>query len=223
MTVLPSSGLSQLEQRILDEFSKPISKGVGELAVDLGLKDNTTLLYHIKKLMRAGFLIRPKKGTYKTVLSYNLSNSNIIEIPYYGEAKCGDNGMMLQDYPEYMIPLNIQVLRRNSRDLFALKAVGDSMNPQIQEGDTVIAHKHDQGDISTRDYYVVAHQNQILIKKIAFPEALQKKRSKRKVKIGEELGFGGFLMSVNPEHLPIPIIVDEFRVVGKVVGVFKNF
>ena len=202
---MSSEEFSFVKKRILEEFSKPIHKGIGDLALELGMKDNTTLLYHIRKLVNAGFLIRPKKGNYKTVLQSNSENSNILQIPYYGEARCGDGGNFLDDNPEYHIPMNTQLVKRNSKNLFALKAVGDSMEPEIYEGDTVIVEKQDNQNLEKNGLYVVNNDQQTLIKKIL------------------PLEKGVLLMSTNSKHQPITTNQGKLNVVGRVVGVYKSF
>ncbi len=194
-----------LEQRLLDEFSKPMHMGISELATELGMKDNTTLLYHIRKLVNAGFLIKLKKGSYKTLLSVNTVNSNIMEIPFFGNARCGDGGELLEDYPDYYLPMSTQMVKHNSKELFALKAIGDSMRPVITEGDTIIAEKYTSNVPDKKSFYVVTNNQEVLIKRVLFSKD------------------GSFLLSTNPEHLPIPINKENFNIVGKVVGVYKNF
>ena len=194
-----------IEKRLLDEFSKPLHKGISELASELGLKDNTTLLHHIRKLVNAGFLIKIKKGNYKTVLNSNAKNSNVLEIPFYGNARCGDGGEFLGDHPDYYIPMNIQLVKRNSKDLFALRSVGDSMQPSITEGDTVIAEKYKNESPDKNGFYVVCNNQEVMIKKVLYSKQ------------------GGFLLSTNSEHLPIPINSENFKIAGKVVGVYKSF
>lgn len=202
---MKSEDFSSIETHILEEFSKPMHKSIGSLALDLGMKDNTTLLYHIRKLVNAGFIIRTRKGHYKTVLQSNTENANILQIPYYGEAKCGDGGKFLEDYPEYHIPMNTQLVKRNSKDLFALKAVGNSMEPEIFEGDTVIAEKQNTQNLDKNGMYVVTNEDEVLIKKVL------------------PLSEGVLLMSTNPKHQPITTNQGRLNVVGRVVGVYKSY
>lgn len=201
---MTQSQLSFIQSHILQEFSKPSPKKISELALQLGLKDNTTLLYHIKKLVNAGFLIRIKKGSYKTVLKINQENSNLLEIPYYGKGKCGPEGQFLEEYPEYYVHMNIQLVKQNSKNLFALKAIGDSMEPAISEGDTIIAEKYNHEPPEKNSFYVVSHNLETLIKRVLLTKQ------------------GKFLISLNPDYLPIPINPYAFRIVGKVIGIYKN-
>jgi len=194
-----------IEKRLLEEFAKPLPRSISDLALELGLKDNTNLLHYIKKLINAGLIVKIKKGKYKTILDKNTENANFFEIPFYGKARCGDGGKFLDDYPEYYIPMNTQLLKKSPKGLLALEAVGDSMEPSIKEGDTVIAEKHDQSNPDKNSFYVVCNDNEVLIKKVALK------------------GKEGFLMSTNPDHLPIAINTGSFSIAGKVVGVYKSF
>jgi SOS-response transcriptional repressor LexA len=198
------SDFSQIEKKLLDEYSKPLPKPMQEIAVELGMSDSTGVLYYIRKLMKAGMLVKLKKGKYKTVLTENIDS--VIEIPFYGRGRCGDGGEFLEDNPEYTIKVNPQLIGTKPTNLLALQAVGDSMEPSITEGDTVIIKKFENfPEVNTSDMFAVVNAGEVLIKKVL------------------QSSGGGFLLSTNPKHEPIPIQQDWFNVVGKVVGVYKSF
>jgi phage repressor protein C with HTH and peptisase S24 domain len=79
------------------------------------------------------------------------------------------------------------------------------MEPEIFEGDTVIAEKQENKDIDKNGMYVVTNQDEVLIKKVL------------------PLKEGVLLMSTNSKHQPIATNQGKLNVVGRVVGVYKSY
>jgi SOS-response transcriptional repressor LexA len=195
--------LTFLEKTLLEEFSQDTPRSLSQIARDLGMSDPSAIVYHIKKLIRDGRLVRIKKGQYRTV-SFDLPEVENL-IPFYGKGKCGPDGFFLEDSPEYHIPVSVQLMRADTDKVFALEAAGDSMSPVIEEGDLIFARKIETAE--TDGMYVVSHDGEILIKKVAIIDQKQGK---------------GVLVSVNPSTPPITIDPDQFRVIGKVVTIIRR-
>lgn len=194
--------LTYLEQTLLEEFSSTSPKTLSKIARELGFSDSSAIIYHVKKLVAEGRLIKLKRGSYKTILSEADSFQNV---PFFGKGKCGPNGYFLEDSPEYSIPVHSQLLRTSTDKIFALEASGDSMSPSIEDGDLVFARK---GDVpESNGIYVVSHNGEILIKKIAL--------------IDQNSGKG-VLVSINPSYSAITIDPEDFRVIGKVVTIIRR-
>lgn len=195
--------LSFLEQTLLEEFSLDEPRSLSQLARDLSLSDSSALIYHIKKLIRDGRLIRLRKGVYKTI-AFETQDAEYL-VPFYGRGKCGPEGYFLEDSPEYHIPVSVQLMKADTEHLFALEAVGNSMSPVIEEGDLIFARKMELAE--SNGMYVVSHNGEILIKKVAIID-----QSKGK----------GVLVSINPNVQPITIEPEQFRVIGKVVTIIRR-
>jgi len=195
--------LSYLEKTILDEFSGDNPRSLTQLARDLQLSDSSAIVYHIKKLISDGRLVRVRKGLYKTV-AYEVNEAEYM-VPFFGRGKCGPEGYFLEDNPEYHIPVSVQLLRTDTEKIFALEAAGNSMTPVIEEGDLIFARRMEIAE--NNGMYVVSHNGEILIKKVAIIDQKQGK---------------GVLVSINPEIEPITIEPDQFRVIGKVVTIIRR-
>lgn len=122
-------------------------------------------------------------------------------IPIIGSVRCGSGGLALQE------PLGYEGADvANAEDYFWLRATGDSMEPDVREGDLVLIHI--QPDVETGELAVVVVDGEegMLKKVIHKPGAL-------------------ILQSSNPAHAPRVFIGDEMRAVriaGKAVKMQRN-
>lgn len=200
---MPNSldNLKPIEQVLIKEFSMPIHKQLGQIAIENGYKDSSSIIRYIKKLENVGLIKKIKGGKYKTI---SQKMKNLITIPFYGFAQCGNGGQMLLEEPEYELSLNPAMVQTSSENLFAVKARGHSMTPYIDEGDTVIAKKLSFNEIQRNKFYVVTNDYEVMIKKV------------------EKFNDGYILVSTNVAYSPTGVDEETFSIAGQVVGVYKN-
>lgn len=144
---------TEIQKRILEELRQAISSGETISLRDLGgifdVAPNT-ILYHIRKLEEQGFVVRDVNGRVVRVNSPD-ENSAIAFLPLLGSARCGkplEN--IIDDNTIRMVPIPLRLLGKNTKkQLYLIKAIGNSMEPKIEEEDFVIFEsKHPQvGDL----------------------------------------------------------------------------
>ena len=136
-------------------------------------------------------------------------NGGMFKIPFYPtsnnfnrEINTTDNSLeyLYIDYGWIENMLNTN----NTNDIFALRAVDDSMEPHIKEGDIIITRIQNNNK-SYHGIYLVNYNGDYLIKKLQI-------KSKNLIK----------LISSNTEYDPIEVnfndIDTELRIIGKIIG-----
>jgi SOS-response transcriptional repressor LexA len=133
---------TEIQKRILEKLRQAISSGKTISLRDLGgifdVAPNT-ILYHIRKLEEQGFVVRDINGKVARVNSPD-ENSAVAFLPLLGSAACGKPLEEIADESTVrMIPIPLRLLGRNTKkQLYLVKAIGDSMKPKIEEEDIVI-------------------------------------------------------------------------------------
>lgn len=133
---------TEIQKRILEELSQSISSGesisLRDLAETFSIAPNT-VLYHVRKLEDKGFIVRDVNGKVVRVNAPD-ENSAIAFLPLLGFAACGQPlENVVDDATVRMVPIPLRLLGKNSKkQLYLVKAVGDSMQPKIEEEDLVI-------------------------------------------------------------------------------------
>ena len=98
--------------------------------------------YHLSQLEEKGFIkTSPVSGKIDYITS---TLKDFLQLPLYGMAQCGSDGVFAEDNVEETIPFPIQLLKGiQQENLFLVRARGNSMLPKISEGDlVVIQHKN---------------------------------------------------------------------------------
>lgn len=209
--------ITEKDYEIMDFIAKQLSlKGfpptVREICNAVGLTSTATVHARIKKLENAGYIVKdasknrsmrlvnytPKNSDRVTYSSYN--NDNYIEIPVYGTVTAGVPITAIQEnIGTFHLPMSFA----KNKNLFMLKVRGESMiNAAILDGDYIIVREQptaDNGDI------VVALIND--------DEATVKTFYKE---------HGHFRLQPENDTME-PIITDNVSIIGKVVGVFRQF
>jgi SOS regulatory protein LexA len=137
--------------------------------------------------------------------SYN-NLGNIFSVPLYGLASCGDALAYAQDNVDGYLQISKSLFRQSDpANLFAVKALGDSMNKEsINDGDYVIFEKYENQDDLEGKIVVAVINGMATIKRF-------KKVSKGVI--------GLFPNSDNKTHQPIFIHETDTFVIA---GVFKR-
>ena len=132
-------------------------------------------------------------------LGYDISDKKTVKIPIVGHVVAG-TPIFAQENIEGMVEIN----EGDSKGvMFALKAIGRSMEPRIQEGDLLIIHKQD--DVESGDMAVILINEEATVKQV-------KKQADGIMLIGfnQDVYEPHFYSNKQIEQLPI-------RIMGKVV------
>jgi SOS-response transcriptional repressor LexA len=182
------------------------------LAKKLGVANHGSIKFHMDQLFEKGLLFRDPKSGAITKVTEGEKFSGLVSIPIMGEANCGAATSIADDRVQGFLRLSPSLVPGGRLDkLYALKAVGDSMNAAnihgkpVNDGDYVLAERtvHAQsGD------YVVSIFDEVA-------------NIKRFIIDGENSRI--VLLSESTEHFP-PIFVAEedygsYLVVGKVLQI----
>lgn len=200
--------LSTRQQSIYNFLKKEIKdKGyppsVREIGKAVGLSSTSTVHSHLKKLEKKGYI---KKQNGKTraieILEDNFYNNNDVEhinVPIVGEITAGQPILAVENIEDHF-PIPIDYARNN--DVFMLKVSGDSMiEVGIHDGDLILLNK--QQDASNGD----------IVAALIEDEATVKTFYKEKDHI-----------RLQPENSALePIIVNNVSILGKVIGLFRQY
>lgn len=98
------------------------------------------MLYHLKKLIDLGKIIKNDDKTYQY---YSGQNIQLVKIPCYGEAKAGTDAKIKDNEdPDYFIAVPPSCLKGyNPKDLFIMQVSGDSMEPTLYDSSYVVFKK----------------------------------------------------------------------------------
>lgn len=186
--------LEILEQNI----ENPLT--IRDIQNDLGFSSPSVVAHHIQQLEKKGYLKRNQSNPKDYQIFRNPENT-IVYLNQYGNAQCGPNGSILDGNPIDKIPIASRLLKFPANEGFIVTAKGDSMVPQISEGDLIIAQKSQIAN--NGETIVCVYGEEVLIKKF--------------FKLNEHIT----LISTNNEKYS-PIIVDEyFNIVGIVRNIIK--
>jgi len=161
---------------------------------------------HIDALVKKGYLTNENRSSRTLSLIINnspIKDTNIIEIPIVGRVAAG-----VPIFSEENIEGNLALdknLIGNRTECFGLKVRGDSMiNAGILEGDLVIIQPQREA------------QNGDIVVALIGDEATMKRLVIENGKI--------YLVPENENYDPIVVEnLEEFTIIGKVVGVFRSY
>ena len=200
--------LTKRQKDVLDFIKKYISDhgyppATREIGQAIGLSSPATVHTHIKKLEDAG-CIKKTDSKFRTIEllvdnEYEDKKKDIVRIPLLGTVACGNPIEAIENPDEWFaIPAS---LIPSKDEVFALKAQGDSMiNKGIYDGDTVIVK------ISK-----TAHNGEMVVAMTDDAEVTLKTFYK-------EDGF----IRLQPENDTMkPIIVNNCKIIGKAIGLYR--
>lgn len=202
-----------INQQRLIELAKArdiSAMGLREIGRQCGIDHPQTVKYHLEQLVDRGLLVRDGADAY-TIPSVN---SSLVSIPILGRANCGEALLMANEQPEGIIKLSKSLLAtKRFKDLFAIKAVGTSMNKAnihgatIDDGDIVVVDST-QTNPSDGDYVLATIDGAATIKKVSKQDS-----------------YIALLPESSDDHGPIfvhPDDFDGFLVNGQVLQVYKS-
>jgi repressor LexA len=147
--------LKLLEQNI----ESPLT--IRELQEALDFSSPSVVAHHISQLEKKGYLKRNVNNPKDYQIFINPENP-IIYLNQYGSAQCGPNGSILDGNPIDRVPIASRLLKFPANEGFIVTAKGDSMKPQINEGDLIISQKKESAN--NGEIVVCVFGDEVLIK-----------------------------------------------------------
>jgi len=205
-----------IQEQILSLLKKTDLNGstLREIGDLIGEPDSPQKIkHHLLQLRDKGFInYSPEERELK--LAPSVSMEGLISLPIYGSANCGPATMFADNRVEGHLRLSERLVPRGGKNLFVLRAKGDSMNrsrvggnKSIEDGDFIIVDRS-MTDPESGDYVVS------LIDEAANIKKLEKDPDNQRVILHSES---------SSETLPIYIHEqDDYAIMGKVVDVVKR-
>lgn len=198
---------SKDKQKEIYEFLKTYTENKGyppsvrEICEAVSLKSTSTVHGHLKRLEKKGLIKRdPTKPRALEIVELNSTKREMLNIPIIGKVTAGLPILATENIEDtFSLPLDFI---KHDRELFMLKVTGDSMiNAGIREGDLAII---EQTNAALNGEIVVALiENEATIKRF-----FKEKDSIR----------------LQPENDSMaPIIVEDCSILGKLVGLFRQY
>lgn len=209
--------MHRLQQAILElASSKNVERmTLREIGENIGETHPQKIKHHLNQLRVKGFLVSgDKPRLLKTSKTTGKRHGQMISIPILGAANCGDPRELAVENLEGYLTVSPRMVPKR-RKLFAVRAVGNSMNKAdvkgktIEDGDYVIVDPEDRNP-KDGDYVLSVISGSANIKKF------------RKDKENKQI----VLISETSQELP-PIYIhlkdfSEYMVNGKVIRVIKK-
>ncbi|MCR4442372.1 MAG: transcriptional repressor LexA [Peptococcaceae bacterium] len=198
--------LSSRQIAILEFIKKEIkTKGyppaVREIGEAVGLNSSSTVHNHLNQLESKGYIKRdPTKPRAIEILDRHFRpNKDVVEVPLVGRVTAGAPILAVENIEE-TFPLPSEFV--DSSETFMLRVQGDSMvNAGILDGDLVIIRKQDTA--RNGDIVVALLDDEATVKRFF--------KEDRYIRLQPE--------NENYE----PIITQDLRILGKVVGLMRKY
>lgn len=208
LTVKQQNILDTLREFIAARKENPTPYGLHKYLAAHGVTESLkSVMQVIEALERKELLTRDEQRRMYVVQNDDYADfQNIFSLPLYGLASCGDALAYAQDNVEGYLQVS-QSLFRNEEPakLFAVKALGDSMNrDNINDGDYVVFEKYEhQADV----------ENKIVVAVINGMATIKCYK-----KVGDSV-IGLFPHSTNLVHQPIFIHENDTVLIA---GIFRR-
>src|SRR3989338_11611831 len=143
--------MHEIQKAILDLASK---KDLGrmtlrEIGECVGQEHPQKVKHHLGQLKLKGFLTAESKPETPSARGFKLNKLGLLSIPILGAANCGEAQLYADESFEGFLQVSPSMVPKK-KGLFAIKAVGSSMNranvggKTIEEGDFVIVDRTDR-------------------------------------------------------------------------------
>lgn len=191
--------LNEKQKRVLMYLKECANTGipptVREICAATGIKSTSTVHSYLKLLEEHGYITR-QSGLNRAI---RMPGENVVRVPLVGRVTAGQPVLAVEEIEDY-VPYSGGSYP--PEDLFALRAVGDSMiNAGILDNDVIIVYK--TPDINDGDIVVALIEDEATVKRIYY-----------------ENGY----IRLQPENEKYqPIIVKEALILGKVVSLLRYF
>lgn len=200
--------LDNIQRSLIAFFKKNTNQEwitLREIAANIWASHPQTVLNKLNQLVLKWYFIKDEQGYRLIRESVTDSLNDIVQLPIYGFAQCGNQWKkVIDEYSQEKIPVTMAMLGvKDVSTCFFVRAKWNSMEPKIQSGDLVLIKQQSSYDIN--DYVFVVHNDLPKLKKI--------------VKQDGKL----FLESVNRFFDNVEVSkYDETKVVGVVKKIIKD-
>ncbi len=203
-----AKGLTEKQERVLQFVMEYVQRegyppSIREIGKEFGIGSLRGVTVHLDALARKGYISRSNTPRSIKVIHPSMQTANrVVMLPLVGSIAAG-SPITAVEHIEDLIPVPAEMVR-NIQKAFLLRVRGDSM---IGEG------------ILPRDLVVVKPQPKAshgdLVAVLIGDEATVKRLSVDR--------SGYRLMPSNPAYDPIEIKSEDARVIGKVVGLIRDY
>ncbi|MGL4571958.1 MAG: transcriptional repressor LexA [Clostridium sp.] len=195
------------KQSQIYEFLKTFTENKGyppsvrEVCEAVSLKSTSTVHGHLKRLEKKGLIKRdPTKPRALEIVELSQPKREMINIPIIGNITAGTPILATENIEDtFTLPINYI---KHNKELFMLKVYGNSMiNAGIHENDLAIIERSQTA--SNGDIIVALIDENATIKRFFKEENY---------------------IRLQPENDAMdPIIVDDCKILGKLVGIFRSY
>ena len=205
---MATNKLDDLQRRLIAFFKQNTNQEgltLREIANEVWATHPQTVLNKLNQLVLKGYFIKDDHWYRLIREEVWKRNDDIIQLPIYGFAQCGNKGKeIIDEYSQEKIPVTIAFIGTSDiENCFFVRAKGNSMEPKIQDGDLVLIRQQPSYDES--DFVFVVHNQLPKLKKI--------------IKQDNKL----ILESINRFFDKVEISpYDETKVIGVVKKIIKN-
>lgn len=166
---MTTKDLDNIQKALIAFFKKNTNQEgitLREIAHNIWASHPQTVLNKLNQLVLKWYFVKDEQG-YRLIRE-NITDSvyDIVQLPIYGFAQCGNKGKKVVDeYTQEKIPVTMAMLGvKDVSTCFFVRAKGNSMEPKIQDGDLVLIKQQSSYDIN--DYVFVVHNDLPKLKKI---------------------------------------------------------
>ncbi|WP_304942055.1 transcriptional repressor LexA [Vallitalea guaymasensis] len=202
-----SNDLSEKQIKILNFIkSEILNKGyppaVREICDAVGLKSTSTVHGHLERLEKKGIIRRdPTKPRAIEIIdeSFSPTRRELVSVPIVGRVAAGEPLLAVENIEEYF-PIPAEFIP--NKQTFMLNVNGTSMiEAGIYDGDLILVQQQNQA--VDKDIVVALLDDSVTVKRF-FKEPDH--------------------IRLQPENSSMtPIIVDDVKIIGKVIGLFRRF
>ena len=203
-----AKGLTKRQQLILEYITDYVRKegyppSIREIGRDFKIGSLRGVTVHLDALERKGYIARSNTPRSIKIIHASFQQSNeVVMLPLVGSIAAGIPEMTAE-YTEYELPVPAQMVR-NAKDAYLLRINGESMiGDGIMDRDIVVVRPIREANHG--DLVAVRIGDGATVKRL--------NKDPRGVK----------LMASNPAFAPIDVTDEDARVIGKVVGLLRDF
>lgn len=199
--------LNSTQEKLLDILKhRGNSYTLDDLAQSVGLSSASSVHYNIQQLIKKGYLKYDKYNPSNYIVLDQVDNG-LSYIPLFdGNAKCGPDGQILQDFFNENIPIPTRTMGFPvDEDVVAVQTVNDSMEPMIQRGAIVIVSRKENQYVPNKTY-LVNNEGEALIKSLFLDPG----------------GKYFILSSFNLNYRPFLTGVEDLTIIGRVKAIIAN-
>lgn len=175
---------------------------VREICSAVGLRSTSTVHGHLERLEKKGLIRRdPTKPRAIEIMENNIYKKELLNIPVVGTVTAGMPILAVENIEDnFLIP--IEYVKASSNELFILTIKGESMiDAGIFDGDLAIIEKSSAAE--NGDIVVALIDNEATIKRFY-----------------KEKDY----IRLQPENKTMdPILVKDCQIIGKIVGLYRQY